>query len=179
QDKEPPVIIPPTDITVSCNFPIDWNDLSKFGSVRSNEADRKRIIIADPFYAFSNFIAGKDGLAYDNCEVTFTEYYEKDIKCSTGTIRRFFAGKDRQGLTDTAIQTITIINIDPFGLNDISWPNNVEIFSCNNVVTHPDQTGYPSYNNKNCAQIAANYDDTKLTVLDSTCFKILRQVFFF
>lgn len=177
QDKEPPVIIPPTDITVSCTFPIDFSNLSNFGFVRLNEADRKRIIIADPLYAFSNFIAGKDGIATDNCDFTISEYFEKDIQCNIGTIRRIFVAVDGQGLIDTAIQTITIINTDPFDSLDIIWPNNVEIYSCNNVVTHPDQTGHPQYNNRTCAQIAANYDDTKLTVLDSTCYKILRKWF--
>jgi hypothetical protein len=175
QDKEPPVIIPPTDITVACDFPIDYTDLSVFGSVRYSEADRKKIIIKDPFYAYKNYVAGRDGLASDNCEVKFTENYIKDIKCNSGVIQRIFTAVDKQGLTSIAIQTITVVNTHPFTGNDIYWPPYLEIYSCNNVSTHPDQTGYPFYFNVNCAQIAANYTDTKLTVLDSTCFKILRK----
>lgn len=91
---------------------------------------------------------------------------------------------DKQGLTSSTFQTITIINTKPFYINgndhndpndDVVWPKSIEINSCNNVMTHPDQTGYPIYVNTNCAQVAANWDDTKLTVLDSTCYKILRK----
>lgn len=77
QDKELPIVIPPTDITVDCRFPINWNDLSNFGVVRLSQAERKQIIIADPFYQKVKYIAGIDGLATDNCEVTLTETYEK------------------------------------------------------------------------------------------------------
>ncbi len=175
QDKEPPVVTPPTDITVACDFPIDWNNLNVFGHIRLRDADRKNIIIADPFYAAKNYIAGKDGLIKDNCEVTFIEEVEKNIQCNSGQIYRIFTATDKQGLISTGVQTITIVNTDPFDSLDITWPINVEINSCNNVKTHPDQTGYPVYHNRTCAQIAANYDDTKLVVLDSTCFKILRK----
>ncbi len=175
QDKEPPIVIPPTDITVHCDFPIDFDDLSIFGSVRSKESDRKIIIIPDSYYAGKNYEAGLDGLAYDNCELSLVERYEKNIQCNAGTIKRIFEAKDRQGLVTTAFQTITIINTKPFTRSDIEWPKSVEINSCNNVMTHPDQTGYPKYRNTTCAQVAANYDDLKLAVLDSTCYKILRK----
>jgi hypothetical protein len=175
QDKEPPVVIPPTDITVACDFPIDWNNLNAFGAIRLKESDRKNIIIADPFYASKNYIAGRDGLVTDNCEVRFIEEVEKNIQCNSGQIYRIFTATDKQGLKSSGVQTITIINTDPFDSTDISWPLSLEINSCNNVKTHPDQTGYPVYRNKTCAQIAANYYDTRLTVLDSTCFKILRK----
>ncbi|MBK9727825.1 MAG: hypothetical protein IPO86_06885 [Saprospiraceae bacterium] len=184
QDKEPPIVIPPTDITVDCRFPINWNDLSNFGVVRLSQAERKQIIIADPFYQKVKYIAGIDGLATDNCEVTLTETYEKNIQCNAGTIKRIFNVVDKQGLTSSTFQTITITNTKPFYINgndhndpndDVVWPKSIEINSCNNVMTHPDQTGYPIYVNTNCAQVAANWDDTKLTVLDSTCYKILRK----
>lgn len=175
QDKEPPVVIPPTDITVECTFPIDWNNLSQFGVVRYNEADRQQIIIADPYYQKSNYIAGRDGIAFDNCEVQLAERYEKYIQCNSGTIVRWFVATDRQGLKDSAYQLITIINSHKFDSLDIHWPDDVTIYSCDNVQTHPDQTKYPWYDNKNCAQIAANYTDTKLFVADSTCFKIIRH----
>ncbi|HEX5626263.1 MAG TPA: carboxypeptidase regulatory-like domain-containing protein [Saprospiraceae bacterium] len=175
QDKEPPVVIPPTNITVECSFPIDYTDLGVFGSVRKNEADRKQIIIQDSFYRKVNYIAGLDGIAYDNCDLEITETYEKDIQCNSGLIRRIFTAKDPQGWETSAIQYITIINTRPFTAQNIRWPMDREINSCNRVRTHPDQTGYPTFTNINCAQVASNYDDIKLTVLDSTCFKILRK----
>ncbi|MBK9107382.1 MAG: hypothetical protein IPM92_03120 [Saprospiraceae bacterium] len=175
QDKEPPVIIPPTDITVHCDFPIDFDDLSIFGYLRTNDADRKSIIIPDSYYAGKNYVAGIDGWVYDNCEVTVTERVEKNIQCNSGSIHRIFEATDRQGLVTIKYQKITLINTSPFTRNDIIWPNSVEINTCNNVMTHPDHTGYPIFRNTTCAQVAANYDDLKLAVLDSTCYKILRK----
>ena len=175
QDKEPPVIIPPTNITVHCDFPIDFDDLSIFGSVRTREADRKTIIIPDPYYAGKKYEAGIDGWAYDNCVITLVDSFERNIQCNSGTITRKFTATDRQGLVTTAYQTITIINTQPFKRSDIEWPKEVFINTCNNVMTHPDHTGYPKYRNTTCAQIAANYDDLKLAVFDSTCYKILRK----
>ncbi len=175
QDKEPPVIIPPTDITIHCDFPIDFDNMNVFGRLQTHEADRKPILIADSYYANKNYVAGLDGWAYDNCEVKITERLEKNIQCNAGTVKRIFEATDKQGLVTVGYQTITLINTKPFTRADIIWPGSVEIHSCNNVVTHPDHTGYPQYSNTTCAQVAANYDDLKLTVLDSTCYKILRK----
>ncbi len=175
QDKEPPVIIPPTDITIHCDFPVDYNNMNVFGRLQARDADRQPIIIPDSYYANKNYVAGLDGWAYDNCEVKIAERIEKNIQCNSGTIKRIFEATDRQGLVTVRYQTITLINTKPFTRADIKWPASVEIHSCNNVVTHPDNTGYPEYLNTTCAQVAANYDDLKLTVLDSTCYKILRK----
>lgn len=175
QDKEPPVIIPPTDITVHCDFPIDLDDLSIFGHLRTNDADRKPIIIPDSYYAHLNYIAGLDGWVYDNCDVQVEERFEKNIQCNSGYILRIFKATDLQGLMTERQQKITLINTQPFTKNDIVWPKNIEIHTCDNVMTHPDHTGYPLYTNTTCAQVAANYDDLKLAVLDSTCYKILRK----
>jgi hypothetical protein len=51
----------------------------------------------------------------------------------------------------------------------------VAINSCRSAVVHPNNTGAPKFLNTNCAQVAANYADTKLTLLDSVCYKILRK----
>lgn len=175
QDKQAPVIIPPSDITIHCEYPVDFNNLDVFGKIRLAEADRKPIIIADPYYSKTNFVAGLDGLATDNCEVRIKESYIKDIQCNSGSIKRVFEATDKQGYVTVDTQYITIINTSKFTRADIIWPDNVQINSCVNVETHPDNTGYPVYLNTNCAQVAANYDDLKLAVLDSTCYKILRK----
>ncbi|MCC6752470.1 MAG: hypothetical protein IT266_00635 [Saprospiraceae bacterium] len=175
QDKEAPVVIPPTDITIHCDFPIDFAKLSIFGNMVRRQEDRKEIIVPDPFYAHLNYVAGLDGWVYDNCEVTLVETHITNILCNRGTIKRIFEATDREGLITVDTQTITLVNAKPFTKNDIIWPKDITIYSCNNVQTHPDETGYPSYKNTTCAQVAANYDDLKLAVLDSTCFKILRK----
>ncbi|HRI01248.1 MAG TPA: T9SS type A sorting domain-containing protein [Saprospiraceae bacterium] len=176
QEKEPPVIIPPSDITISCDFQYDIKNLkASFGSVQYAEADRQNIIIADVYYKAPNFIAGRDGLATDNCFVEVTEVVYPNLTCNQGTIVRQFTAKDRQGYETVANQVITIQNATPFSKPDITFPKNVTINSCRNAVIDPAVTGQPTYTNRTCSQIAANYQDLRLTILDSVCYKILRK----
>lgn len=183
QEKEPPIIVPPTNITISCEF--DRSNLEDFGVIRYNQADRKQIIIRDDIYFDKNYIAGIDGYAYDNCDVTVTEVVTDSLVCNQGKIWRKFIAVDKQGLMSMATQVITIINVDPFYINpydhldsadDVEWPEEtVKIFSCRTADTHPDKTGAPKFTNVGCAQLSINYTDSRLDVLDSVCYKILRK----
>ena len=173
QEKVPPVIIPPSDVTISCNY--KFNNLEEFGTVRLSESSRQDIIIRDVYYTGPNFIAGRDGLATDNCSVTFTEIVDRDLVCNQGIITRTFIAKDQQGLTSIATQRIYVQNNNPFNRTNITFPFRRDINSCNNVITDPSNTGVPTYTNIGCAQLAANYEDLKLTIVDSVCFKILRK----
>lgn len=173
QDKIAPIIIPPSDITISCEF--DYSNINVFGSVRRSEAERKNIIIRDFSYSSPDFIAGIDGLVKDNCAVTLKDTFILDINCHKGTITRIFTAVDPQGLTAVAVQKIYVVNNRPFTRANIIFPTRRDIPSCTNVDTHPDNTGYPRYTNVGCAQVAANYEDLKLTFVDSVCYKILRK----
>ena len=174
QEKVAPIIVPPTDITISCEY--KYSDLKEFGVIRTRESDRTSIIIRDNnFYSAPTYYAGRDGLATDNCSVTVDEIVERNINCNQGTITRIFTAKDNQGLTSFATQTITIRNTNFFDRKNIIFPPTKLINSCNNVITHPSNTGEPTYSNLGCAQVAANYEDLKLTFVDSVCYKILRK----
>lgn len=183
QEKEPPVVIAPTDLTISCNY--DRFDFSKFGVVRRNQADREDLYIKDYYYSQSNYYAGIDGYAYDNCHYTLTETVLDSIKCNQGKIWRIFTATDRQGYVTRDTQTITILNPDPFWIDqsnyysdkdDVIWPNeSVKVFSCRAADLSPDNTGKPEFINTHCAQIMVNYKDTRLNLLDSVCYKILRK----
>lgn len=173
QEKEPPVIIAPTDVTISCNF--DRSDLTKFGVVRLREIDRTNIVIKDPnYYSAPGFLAGKDGLATDNCIVNFTETVDTLIACDTGIIRRTFIAVDKQGLRDTAIQIIYVKNPKKFDRGDIDFPDPIYINSCRSANIDPSVTGYPKYTIKTCANILSTYTDKSLSKVDTSCFKILR-----
>ncbi|NOT38428.1 MAG: T9SS type A sorting domain-containing protein [Saprospiraceae bacterium] len=173
QEKEKPKIIAPSDVTISCTF--DRSNLSLFGSVKLSEADRNNIIIRDAnYYSFPNFIAGKDGLATDNCFVTITEVIDSSIICNQGYIRRIFTATDRQGLTETSIQTISIRNPIPFGRNNIFFPGDIPINSCRPGDIDPSITGAPTFNNSNCANIVISYDDKLYHKIDTSCYKIFR-----
>lgn len=173
QEKEPPVIIAPTDITISCSY--DISDLSKFGSIRYSETDRKKIQINDYYYQTKGYDAGIDGLATDNCFVEVSEIVNKNLTCNQGVITRTFIAKDKQGLTSTATQYIYVQNPYPFTLNDIKWPVDKTIYSCRKADIHPGITGSPEYVNTNCATLAANYEDQLLSKVDSSCYKIFRK----
>lgn len=173
QEKEPPVLIPPTDITVTCGY--DVSDLSKFGVIRYSEADRKPIVINDYFYNGKNNVAGQDGLATDNCHVEVTELVIRNLNCNLGVITRIFTAKDKQGLTTIASQNIYIHNPFPFNVNNIQWPTDRTIFSCRAADVHPDVTGSPTYSNTGCATLAANYEDQLLLKVDTSCYKIFRK----
>lgn len=174
QEKEPPQIVAPTDVTISCIA--DMSDLNKFGQVRLSEAERKNIIIIDNnYYSAPNYIAGRDGLATDNCSVQLEEIVVRNLVCNQGTIVRTFIAKDKQGLISSATQTIYVKNPNPFNVNNIIWPIDVTMFTCRAAEINPSVTGSPIYFNNSCATIAANYEDQLLSKVDSSCYKIFRK----
>lgn len=173
QEKETPKIIAPTDITISCSF--DRSDLNIFGTVKLDEASRNNIIIRDNnFYSFPNFIAGRDGLATDNCFVNVTVQVDSTILCNQGIIRRTFIATDRQGLTATATQTINIRNPHPFNRSNIFFPVDRTFPTCRPGEIDPSQAGFPTYTNEGCANIAASYEDKLISKVDTSCYKIFR-----
>lgn len=164
QDKLPPVIselLP--DISISCEFPLDLNNLSVFGTYVTTGQTRHDIIISDPntFYPPSGK-AGKDGLYADNCPgTTVTSTYRSALTmCNVGKIYRDFVITDNGGNTTKATQTIYVIDKDPLDLSDITWPvENVEVNACAGTVPDPANTGRPLINNDHCSMAAASYSD--------------------
>ena len=177
QDKLPPVIVPPTDITINCDYPYDLNHLEEFGSLRTSESDRKQIIIKDPIYSAVGFVAGIDGLVKDNCTLNYRDTFETDIQCHQGVIRRYFYAEDKQGQVATAVQNIYIVKTYLFNQNgkDIEFPQDAIIRTCRNVQTDPKNTGEPIFYNAGCAQVLSTHTDTKLVSQDSACYKIIRK----
>jgi hypothetical protein len=173
QDKLPPIIYCPPDITISCEF--DFTDLNVFGTVRANAADRKAIKISDPNVIFNG--PALDGYAYDGCGVTIKEEVTYDIKCGNGRIYRRFEAKDPGGLTSFCIQTITINDYTPNNIS-VQWPN--DYVSNTNCMTKPllspDVTGKPLIIGADkCANIIQTYDDVVFTLDPDACLKILRK----
>jgi len=174
QDKEPPKVVPPDDLTIDCRVDFDTTDLSKvFGKIALSEEEREDIVINGEVY-------GRDGLAMDNCGIdTIIETVEYDLTCKTGTIKRTFDVYDHQGWKVTVMQIITIGDRDPFDVRDIRWPPNYTArplyTNCRNGVnTDPDYTGWPTYRNRNCAQIGVNYTDRYFYGISDACYKIER-----
>ncbi len=184
QDKRPPEIICPSDLTVSCMFAYDPNDLSMFGSVVTNPADREQICLDDignP-HTFGLTCIGLDGLATDNCSVSVydTSFFDLTM-CGTGTIHRRFTATDPGGLVASCEQVITIINYEPFTIDDISWPPDYTTYDVCEIdlldpVDLPPPYNEPGITEDQCDLVGFTYEDIVFDFSNSSqaCFKILR-----
>ncbi len=174
EDKLDPHITCPPDITISCDYVFDENDLSIFGSVVTDQSDRESIIINDPG---NNTVPqpynwGLDGYGADNCDVVVTETSNITVECGNGLITRAFTATDPGGRTATCVQRITIQNFDPFDQNDISWPSDKDADCSQGIDT--DATGEPGINTDHCDNVFVGYDDLELPIEYPFCYKILR-----
>ncbi|MCZ2102520.1 MAG: T9SS type A sorting domain-containing protein [Chitinophagales bacterium] len=165
QDKLPPVIIEPLpDVSISCPYVLDIDDLSIFGTFVSETETRQDIIIDDPdtFYPPNGYV-GRDGVYGDNCNgVTVTSSVRNvlDAMCHTGKIYRDFVITDNGGNTATFTQTINVINPHPFDINDITWPEGeVVVIGCDASGIDPSITGAPVLNLDFCSMAGATYAD--------------------
>jgi len=175
EDKLPPQITCPPDIEISCDFYYNPEDLSRyFGKVVTNEEDREDIIINDGIY--SNGVIGRDGLAYDNCNVIVKVDSFFDVNnCGIGEIHRTFTAQDNGGRTNPCVQTIYIFNDDPFNKGDITWPENKSFIGCSSIEADTAITGSPIVNDDGCSMIAMNYEDQLFAVQGDACKKIVRK----
>ncbi len=175
EDKLAPFIICPPDITVSCSFEFDPNDLTVFGQVVTSQDDRNDIVIDDPENSAlaQPFTWGSDGFASDNCGVTITENVNTTTaNCGDAEITRVFTATDDGGRTSTCVQRITITDVTPFDGNSITWPAD-QIADCS-LGIDLDNTGEPSFESGTCDNIFVGHDDLQLPVEFPFCYKLLR-----
>jgi len=187
QDKIDPVIVCPPDITIDCGE--DLSDLSIFGTVREDKADREEIPQLPFFIEWEGTLI--DGYAADNCSVTVTEDPDYDLdQCNVGEIYRTFTATDGNGRTSTCTQIITVINQNPYngpinpdndGIQDFNeWPEDYYTDQgCIDLDTDPENLpppyGYPNLDDDECSQLAITYEDQVFSFVDGVCFKILRK----
>ncbi len=152
QDKTIPKITCPHDLTINCDYHINRNDLSEFGTATAS----------------------------DNCTVTITENDSFAInQCREGFIYRTFTAGNSFG-TSTCTQVITIINDQPFKEGDIQWPSDLETTICDFTKLHPDSLSRyyrPIITEDKCDLVGISYEDQTFKFLTGTdaCFKILRK----
>ena len=184
QDKVGPSIECPSDITISCEYDFDPDNLSVFGVIVDDPADREEICIDDPGDFVDGLTClGLDGLATDNCGVTIEEEMSMimDSICGTGQIIRTFTATDPGGKSASCQQVITITNYKPFTEADIDWPEDfVTTDICDIDALDPEDLPYP-YNEPvlstdQCDLATFNYVDEVFDFSGSSeaCFKILR-----
>ncbi len=180
QDKIKPIITCPSDITISCDYPLDPDNLSAFGNVVRDQHDVQEWCIYDPTNPHADidgYVCGYDGLAVDNCDVEITVSDVVDINnCGVGTITRYWRAEDANG-SDQCIQRITITNFDPLDNFSIDWPDDYSNLECGGG-TDPEDLSYPYdrpyFNEDHCDLVGVTYDDVVFPFVDGVCYKILR-----
>lgn len=175
EDKLPPQITCPPDLTVSCDYYYDPNDMNRyFGKVVTDESDRKDIIIYDQY---NDGVVGQDGYTYDNCNVTVSSAVQNNLNnCNVGSLTRTFTAKDDGGRTNQCLQTITILNPQPFNIygTDIIWPKDTTFYGCSNIQADTSLTGAPKVKDNMCSMVAIRYEDQVFNVQNGACEKIVR-----
>ncbi|MBK8483987.1 MAG: T9SS type A sorting domain-containing protein [Saprospiraceae bacterium] len=146
QDKLPPKITCPKNMTVNCGT--DLTNLNVFGVAT----------------------------ATDNCQVRMeTRVYNNLNTCNIGTLVREFIAIDNGSLRDSCRQTITVIDNTPFSLGDIIWPGDLVLNGCGDN-PNPEITGKPIFINRDiCNQPLSTYEDLTFNYVEGVCFKILRK----
>lgn len=182
QDKLPPMIVCPPDLTVQCG--IDYANLDDFGTVRTSPDLVEDIVIAEEYYIGHNGGVGalKDGYATDNCIVMVSEDPIEEInQCNRGVITRIFTATDAGNRTAQCVQTIYITDQYPFEFEDIYWPRDTTLEGCLDPTSsqfHPDEVGYPTFDEDECDLVGSSYEDHVFPFNNSegdACFKILRK----
>lgn len=156
QDKLPPYITRcPADITLDCQA--DYNDL---------------VVTGEPTYV-------------DNCEVISVKHQDnvQVSQCGVGTVTRTWTVEDKQGYKNSCVQVITLIDDDPFWVNeenhldpfdDIVWPLNYETKKCHSVLDPsnlPAPYDKPTFSDDNCSLVAIHHKDQVFKFVDGACEK--------
>ena len=157
QDKFPPTLTAPGDVTVDCSDHVDFSDLSQFGSAT----------------------------VVDQCGAgPVTETMMDSVNsCGVGYIIRKFSVSDANG-TAMDEQMITIQNTTSFNVNgsDIDWPEDYSSDElCGDADVDPENlpvdSQEPQYTEGFCDQVTHTYKDEfySFNGQDNACFKIVRR----
>jgi len=123
-------------------------------------------------------LTGGMATADDNCgvEVEFLGYSTNLNSCGIGFVTKNFRVTDPQGRTASCSQRVNLTNPNPFSEDDITWPNNMEVSTCDMNDLEPETTGFPTISNDVCANIAISREDQVFEQEEGEeiCFKILR-----
>ncbi|MEO5906733.1 MAG: HYR domain-containing protein, partial [Saprospiraceae bacterium] len=180
QDKIPPIISCPDDITISCEFPLDLDNLDVFGGVVQNDEEQQEFCVYDPTNPNADnqgFVCGLGGLVIDNCgvDISVTEFVDIN-QCGVGVIIRTFIATDANG-SRSCQQRIFIEDFDPIDGDSIDWPDHYIGVECSEG-TDPDDLPYPydrpRLDDDECSMVAMSFEDLIFEFADGACFKILR-----
>jgi len=147
QDKINPEITCPATATIQCTQ--DYEDLTLTGTA----------------------------VGTDNCSVVVTHSDNVNLDgCGKGTVTRTWSATDPQGRVATCVQTINVIDSNPFSENNINWPSDREVDGCDpSGATPEDLNSFPILTNTDCTDIAVSYDDDLFYNTEDYCIKLLRH----
>jgi len=138
---------------------------------------------------------GFDGYVLSPCGSTPTITVNDLRECGQGVIQRIISTTGPNNINVTAIQTIWVVDCDPFYIDDVAcndprytdllWPNGVctqtpvTLDGCGADIS-PDnpQLGRPQVINNaddNCALLSIEYFDEQFNIEPDACFKVLRR----
>jgi hypothetical protein len=171
EDKVPPIITCPRDVTIECGA--DTSSLIHGRPVLSD------VILSTPYYT-------------DNCPGSTMSWRNSGTidNCGQGVITRTFtvyaSGYTPQNAALTSAscqQRITVRNTVPYTGPKICPPNgtvwcgleNRTITGCIGSDTDPSKTGVPQLGETACSQVAYTYEDQVFNFVENVCYKILRK----
>ena len=161
----------------------DTNGNKNTCMVIANAQDKVRPVIDCPPHV--TISCGQDtsvtalGLAtfVDNCPgAVLTRRTTGSVNsCGVGSYSRTFTVTDRQGLSSSCTQIITVTNPNPY--NGPSWLSvaHRDLEGCIAVDTDPSKTGVPTLNATSCSLVAYTYEDQVFPFVEGVCYKILRK----
>lgn len=152
QDKLPPQIICPEDITISCLTNYDLNNLDQYGTASM----------------------------LDNCETTIEEHAKEVVnQCRVGHIERIFKAGKIDTFTQCTSYIYIVKDSPAFS---IKWPLDYTIEgSCDQQDIHPDslaqEYGRPYIVEGICDLVGSAYTDNEFHFNDGngSCYKIIRR----
>jgi hypothetical protein len=150
------------DVTISCEYPLNINNLSAFGTYNHVDSVRLTNVINDPGNTSSPTRTFQNGVYSENCPGTtvIISTINQLNMCNNGEIKRVFAIRDAAGniLRDT--QSIFVMDFNKFSISDITWPPaQVDYFDCQRAIPDTAVTKSPVIRNDNCSKAAATFVD--------------------
>ncbi len=197
-DKLPPVITCPPNKTIDC-----WEfDPDKFDGVTVNPVNPN-----DPpvFLLPVNEQIGFYNASFDNCGVERVNVSQNGgpDQCGEGTVTRIYTAIDKQGLTASCVQIISIVNSTPFDICDtecwatpffgcdthspddgVEWPCDITLNSCgagldpDELENNPDVNEFdvrPRIFEDACDLVGVSFKDTELPITEPGCIKLIRK----
>ncbi len=171
-----PVATCPADVTVSCEYPIDDEDMFYFGTLNDDMADAMIITLDDPGLDPNPTLM--DGYFTSPCpeDAEVDESIDDQRECNQGLIVRTLTVTDLAGNMGSCTQNIMVVDQAPFVESDITWPDDLEINFDNCVAeTDPEDVPGPTFNSDNCSMIAISTEDIIYDEPNSGCFIIERR----